>query len=112
MAIVRIDALRSLDYTGISGTYAAVGSALTRNWRMFKITNNTNGDMLFSLDGTTDNIFVPAGGFTLYDLSTNALNVSDSDWFVMEIASQFYVRELTNPSQGGVYIEGVYSTGV
>lgn len=112
MAIVRIDALRTKAAASITGSYTTVGTALTRNWRMFRITNNTDGDLLFSLDGTTNNLFVPAHSFVLYDLSTNALNVQDSDWFVMQIGTQFYVKTSTSATTGDVWIEGVYSMGV
>ncbi len=112
MAIVRIDALRTKANGAITNAYTTVGTALTRNWRMFKITNNTNGDLLFSVDGTTDNLFVPAGSFVLYDLSTNAANVQVSDGFVMQIGTQFYVKYSTAPTTGDVWIEGLYSTGV
>jgi hypothetical protein len=112
MAIVRFDALRTKANGAITNSYTTVGTPLTRNWRIFKITNNTDGDLLFSLDGTTDNIFVPASSFTLYDLSTNALNVQDSDWFVMQLGSQFYVKYSTAPTTGSVYMEAIYSSGV
>jgi hypothetical protein len=109
MAVARFDALRSLAFGGISGTYATVGTPLTVNWKMFKITNNTNGDLFISADGTTDNLFIPALSFTLYDLSTNAPPVSQSDAFSMSIGTQFYAKQSTAPSSGSVYIEGVYA---
>ncbi len=112
MAIVRFDALRSLAFGGISGSYATVGTPLTRNWRMFRITNNTDGDMFISADGTTDNLFVPKNGFVLYDMSTNAPSVSQSDTFVMGIGTQFYVKQSTAPTSGAIYIEGIYARGV
>ncbi len=79
---------------------------------MFKITNNTDGDMLISFDGTTDNLFVPGYGFTLYDLSTNAPNIQDSDSFVMQIGTQFYIKYNTAPTTGDVWVEGLYAQGV
>jgi hypothetical protein len=112
MAVVRIDTLRTKANGAITNSYTTVGSALTRNWRMFRITNNTDGDMLFSVDGTNNNLFVPSYSFILYDLATNALNVQDSDWFVMQIGTQFYVKYSTAPTTGDVWIEGIYSTGV
>jgi hypothetical protein len=112
MAVVRIDTLRTKANGAITNSYTTVGSALTRNWRMFRITNNTDGDMLFSVDGTNNNLFVPSYSFILYDLATNALNVQDSDWFVMQIGTQFYVKYSTAPTTGDVWIEGIYSMGV
>lgn len=113
MAQVRFDPIRTVAFGVITNAYTALGGALTRNWRMFRITNNTNADMFISADGTTDNLFVPAGGFLLYDLATNAQNVQDTDWFVMQIGTQFSLKYGTvAPTSGAVYLEGVYSTGV
>ena len=111
MAVVRMDALRSKAFGVITNAYTTLGTALAQNWRMFRITNNTNGDMLISLDGTTDNLFVPANSFVLYDLSTNAPNVQDTDGFSMQIGSQFYVKYSTAPTGpvgGAIYVEGLY----
>jgi hypothetical protein len=112
MAAVRIDAIRTINYASITNPYIVFGAALTKNWRIFKITNNTDGDMLFSVDATTDNLFVPANSFTLYDLATNAANVRNSDWFVMQIGTQFYIKYNTVPTTRDVWLEGMYSTGV
>lgn len=111
MAIVRFDSLRTLAFGGISGTYAAVGTPLGNNWRIVKITNNTNGDLFISADGTTDNLFVPAMSFTLYDLATNAPPLAQTDNFVMQIGTQFYAKQSTAPTSGALYIEGVYARG-
>lgn len=111
MAVARADSIRTLAFGGISGTYAAVGAILTQNWRIFKITNNTDGDLFISFDGTTDNLFIPAMSFTLYDLSTNAPPISESDNFVLALNTQFYAKQSTAPSTGSLYIEGIYARG-
>jgi len=98
-------------FGGISGTYAVLGSALSFPARMFKITNNTNGDLFISTDGTNNMLFVPAGGFTLYDCSTNAANVKVTDNFLVPNGTQFYVKQSTAPTTGAVYLEIVYAYG-
>lgn len=107
---VKFDTLRSLAYTGISGTYATVGSALTINPRMICISNNTDGDLIFSLDNTnaSGNVFVAAGGFKLYDYTANIDPVKD-DGFVEAIGDQWYVKQISAPTKGAVYIEFVYA---
>jgi hypothetical protein len=112
MAVARFDAYKTLAYTGISAVYATVGSEVANNWRIFCITNNTNGDLAFSADGVTDNFFVPAYSFKLFDLSTNAVPLTSSDNFVLAIGTQFYVRYITAPSAGAVYVEGIYAKGI
>jgi hypothetical protein len=112
MAIVHFDTLRSVSSGSITNSYTDLGSIIDQNWRMFRIVNNTDGDMLFTTDGTNDQLFVPSYSFLLYDMATNALNVSDSDWFVLPMNTQFSLKYSTAPSTGSVYLEGVFSTGV
>jgi len=108
MAVVRADAIRTVSSGSITTSYTALGASLSKNWRIFKITNNTDGDMLFSFDGTTDNLFVPANSFTLYDLATNSDTVV-SDLFVMQLGTQFYIKYSTAPTTGAVWVEGLYA---
>ena len=96
-----IDTLRSLGSGSISGTYAAVGSAFTSPVRIICITNNTDGDMLFTTDVTKDMLFIPKGSFKLFDLTTNGIG----SYFVLRVGTQFYVKQSTAPTTGSVYIE-------
>jgi hypothetical protein len=100
---VTIDTLRSLAFGSISGTYAAVGTALTFPARLICFTNNTDGDMFFSEDGVNNNLFIAAGSFKLFDLNTN--RVHQQQLWVFAIGTQFYVKQSTSPSKGAVYIE-------
>ncbi len=108
---VYFDTLRSLAFGSISGTYAAVGSALTVEARIVCFTNKTQGDMIFSTDNTNSDgmIFVPAGAFKLYDLTANLVPGKD-DSFVLAKGTQFYVKQSTAPTSGAVYLEFVYGT--
>lgn len=108
---VYFDTLRSLAFGGISGSYAAVGPALTVNPRIMCITNKTQGDMIFSVDsGNADGqIIVPAGSFKLYDLTSNLVPGKD-DGFVIAVGTQFYVKQVAAPVSGSVYIEFVYAS--
>lgn len=112
MARLGIDTIRTLAFGGISGTYAAVGAALAHNTAMFRIINNTNGDLLFSVGGTIDHFFVPAMSFVLYDLAANSPPQVQSGSLVMAIGDRFYVKQSTAPSSGAVWIESLYATGV
>jgi hypothetical protein len=118
---VRVDVLRSLAFGSISGTYAllvtsASVSAFAHRTRMVKITNNTNGDMFFAFtsgstpasDGSADNIFVPAGGFTLFDFTSNSESGTP---FVFQIGTTVWVRQSTAPTSGSVYLECVFGKG-
>ena len=111
MAVARYDIMKTKSGASITNSYTTIGTPLDFNWRMFRIVNNTDGDMLFSFNGTADNLFVKSGGFVLYDLSTNAPPVNVSDNYVFAINTQFYVKYVTVATTGTVYIEGCYSRG-
>lgn len=111
MSIARYDAIRSLAAGGISGTYAVVGSPTTHTTRAFCVTNNTLGDLFISFNGTSDNLFVPAGSFRLYDVAANSAQSTDSNGLVLQIGTQFYTKQSTAPSSGSVYIELLYAQG-
>lgn len=91
----------------IGDIYQDVGSPTTHMIRCFKISNNTLGDMMFTTDGVNDQIFVPAGAFTLYDLQSN-INPKHDDQFVLSIGTQFQVKQITAPVSGAIYIECIY----
>lgn len=106
--IVRFDALRTLGYASTSSSFVALGAAFQHIMRIVKFVNNTDGDMIISFDGTTENEFVPAGGFVLYDLTSNR---AVDDEFVMQIGTQIYVKQSTVPTKGDVYAVCIYGKG-
>lgn len=111
MTILRIDEFRTLAFGSITAAFVPVGNALTHNWRAFRIINKTDGDMIFSVDGTTNNLFVPANSFVLYDISTNSSPSGPTATLVFSLGTQFFVKQSTAPTLGAVYIEGIYERG-
>lgn len=107
---VYFDTLRTLAFGGISAAYAAVGTALTVNPRIMCITNRTAGDMIFSTNNTitAGQLFVPSGSFKLFDLTANLVPGKD-DSFVIAAGTIMYVKQVTAPTSGAVYIEYIYA---
>lgn len=105
-----LDTLRSLAFGSISGTYAAVGAVFAHPARIICIVNNTNGDMIFSTDSTnaSGNLFIPAGGFKLLDVTANMIPDKD-DSLAFPAATQIYVKQSSAPTSGSVYVELVYA---
>ena len=101
--------LRSLAFGGISASYAVVGTATDNTVKVFCITNNTQGDMIFSLDNTVaaGQMYVAAGSYKLYDVQAN-MNAQFDDKYVFPVGTQFYVKQDTAPVDGAVYIEIMY----
>lgn len=104
-----LEALRSLAFGSISGSYAAVGTSFANPCRLICFTNNTDGDMLFSRDGSTDELFVAAGSFKLFDVSTNHRAVNQDD-LTFPVGTRWYVKQSTAPTTGSVYIETLYAS--
>ena len=100
---VSIDPIRTLAFGSISGSYAAVGGTLTQPVRLITFVNATDGDVFFSDDGVNNKLFLPAGTFKLFDITTNRFSL-DSIW-CFGVGTQFYVKQSTAPSKGAVYIE-------
>ena len=99
--------LRSLGFAGISAAYASVGTPAENPIRVFKITNNTQGDMIFTTNLAQEEMFLPAGTFTLYDIQSN-INPQFDDKFVLAAGTQFSVKQSTAPVSGSVYIECIF----
>jgi len=102
-----IDEIRTIGFAGISGAYATIGTPLDYPVRLVCFSNNTMGDLLFTDDITKDKIFVKSGSFKLFDVQSN-INPQFDDKYVLPIGTQFYVKQLTAPTSGDVYIEVLY----
>lgn len=111
MSIVRFDAIISVSYSSITNSYAALGSATQHPWRIIRMINTTDASMLLSFNGSTDNVILPSNSFVLYDFATNAAPVNDLDNFLLSINTQIYIKYISAPTGGAVYVEGLYARG-
>jgi hypothetical protein len=100
------ETLRSLAFGSISGSYAAVGTPLAYPCRILIITNKTNTDMLFSVDGTNNHYIIPTGTAQLIDVNSN--RDGNKNGFVFAKGTQFYVKQVSAPASGAVYISSTY----
>jgi len=99
---------RSLAFGGISGTYAAVGTAITYAARIVKITNNTDAGLDISWDGITDHDFLPATTSMVLDFGSNASQ--QGGYLEQPAGSRLYVKG--SPSSGSVYLTVIYASSV
>lgn len=107
--IVRFDTYRTLGFASITNTFQVLGSAFSHTGRIMCITNNTDGDMIFSIDGVNNQLFIPRNTFKLFDLVTNKECLDQT--YVLIKGTQFYVKYATVPTTGAVYLEVVYGQG-
>jgi hypothetical protein len=106
---ITAEPLRSLAYTDISSSYAAVGSGLAYPSPLYAIQNQTDADITWSWDGVTDMGFLPAnGGHIILDISTNR-----DDYQTQFVVGQgivlYVVAYSTTPTLGSVYVTSLYA---
>ena len=95
--------LRSLNFAALVGGYVAVGNPAESPVRIVKFYNNMNKAVLVSWNGTDDHMYLPAGSFTLLDVSTN--KIREDGWFI-PAGQVFYVQDAgVAPTSGDIYIE-------
>jgi len=107
--IASFETLRTVAFGAITNAYTPFGTPLSNVVRIFKITNTTDGDILISLGGVNNNIIIPAGTFTLYDLTAN--KGGNILIFALPTSTQFYLKYVSAPTKGSVYLECIYGIG-
>ena len=95
-------------FGSVGVTFTAVGTPFQYQARIICFTNTTNEDVIFSMDGSTNQLIVPAGSFKLFDVTMNHRPVNMDD-FCFAIGTQWYVKYVSAPGSGAVYIEVVYA---
>ena len=87
-----------------TGSYQAIGTPLVNPSQIIKFTNNSNVDVTLSWDGVNDHGFIPAGSFTLLDVTTNS---ETGDAIYIQAKLQFYVK--ATGGTGSFYIESYFT---
>lgn len=105
---LRAEALRSLAYTSLSTSFAALGSAFANPCRILHLQNLTDENIYYSFDGTTNHGVVPAGSFVLLDITAN--KSLDQGEFIAQ-GTIVYVATISGdaaPTLGHVYLSVFY----
>lgn len=109
MPQARFDAYRTVAFSGISAAFTPVGTPLAHPTRIFMLLNNTNADMIFSVDQVNNNFYLPAGSFQLFDITGNTDDTINSNLYVA-VNTQFYVMQASGAAtSGAVFLECIYA---
>ncbi len=100
------ETLRTSAFGAIGVGYSAIGTALAHPCSIFLLQNATDGNALFSLDGTNDHFFLPSGGFVLFDLTTNKTLPQGA--FISQGTTVYVKRSGGAPTSGAVYLSVLY----
>jgi len=104
-----LDTIRSVAFGSITNSYTALGTPLTHVTRLIRFINDTDTAMFISTDAVNNMLYLPAGSFILFDLTTN--REASGDIFAFAKGTQFYIKYNTAPGARAVYIECVYGDG-
>ncbi len=104
---VQFDTLRSVAFGSITGSYVALGTPFGNLYRILKFINTTNQAVFVSTDGVNDHDYIPAGGFSLYDITTNGVQ----ERFVFGKGTQVYVKYASAPGSGLFAVISLYGKG-
>ena len=106
----QFDAQQSIAFGSISGTYAPIGMQFKYPIRCLIVNNLTAGVMQFSDDGgVTDKFVLGAGQAMILDVSSNRTATSDELYFPRFY--QLYVKQISAPTSGAIYVSAVYGKG-
>lgn len=99
---IKWDAIREIAAGSITTSFAVLGGVFLRDSYRVWITNNTNGEVYLSIDGSTNQLKLPAMTGRAYDNKTN-------DSFVKS-GTQFYIKWVSAPGapSGWVGLEVEY----
>jgi hypothetical protein len=105
-SIFRYEALRSLAFGSISGTYAAIGVFTAPAVSQFEVINNTDALLIFSFDGIDDHFALPAYTQKIVDICANNSN----NHLFLGARQYLYVKDDGSaPTVGKVYFSTAYN---
>lgn len=96
--------LQTIASSSITGTYQAIGSAITKPIRILEIVNNSTTDVTISWDGINDHGFVAAGAGVIYDAGTNRGTATSSMDFM---PTTFYAKGTAGT--GAIYVVSFFA---
>lgn len=103
------EAIRTLAFGLISGTYAAIGgasAAFLNPSRILYIVNVTDVLLTFSFDGVNDHFVIPSQSYLLLDVTSNMTLTGGS--FTIAQGQKIYVKGA--PTLGTVYLSTFYGS--
>jgi hypothetical protein len=106
--LARFDAYRIVAFGSLTTSYTVLGTPLAHSTRILKFVNTTDADVSISFDGTTNNDYIPAGGFSLYDVTSDA---GSDGQFSIQKNTQLYVKQMSASTKGSVVVICVYARG-
>lgn len=99
--------VQTVAYSSITSSFVATGSAMPAPIRILKISNTTDADMYISYNGSTIHDAIPASSGMVLDFTTNK-TLPDGSFLAQ--GTVIYVKYVSAPTSGNVYISAYYAT--
>ncbi len=99
----KFDTLRSIAFGSLTTSYALLSPVLPSSAVAIAFKNNTDATVLVSFDGINDMLVYPGLSYGVYDIRTNAPDVTD---FLLSKGTPVMVKYTgTAPTSGNFYVE-------
>jgi len=99
------DTAKTLAHGSIGASYLGVGTAFEHPVRILMIQNLTDASLMFSFDGINDHVPLPREGFILLDITAN--KAAEHGFYIAE-GTRIYVKQISAPTTGSVYVTSFY----
>lgn len=101
----KFDSLRSQAFGSITSSYTQIGAVLPAPCVAVSFKNTTDALIIVSMDGVNDMLVYPASSYGVYDIRTNAPNLTD---YLLPTGTAFEIKYSGSaPTTGSFYIEAL-----
>lgn len=112
--IAQVDNLRFL--SGLTTTYQKLGTPIAHAMRLSCLSNTSSTDIILAItngstpasDQSADQLYVAAGGFKLFDITSNKVNQGPSVFCLLP-GQQIWARNSDYAT--GIFLELIYGQG-
>jgi hypothetical protein len=102
---LRCEPVRTLAAGSMGSSYVAVGGPVSNPDGVALFQNLTDAVLMFSFDGINDHFPLASSAGHVLDITTNQ---PTKDGMYLSVGTQFYVKNISSPTTGSVYITLYY----
>lgn len=102
--------LRGTDFSDITGAYTGIGAPFANPILWFHIINNTNEDVVISLNGIDNHLYLPSGAFIVHDIGSN--KGLGGGLYIAQVTRFYVAAYATLPVSGIVSLAVAYGVNV
>lgn len=105
---LRAEPLRSLAFGSIGAAYMGIGTSFEHPIRQIILINNTDVNVVISLDGVNDHVVLISSSQIILDVTAN--KTREQGWYIAEGERLYVKEESSSPASGSVYLSAFYGS--